>query len=373
VPSGITVYRDSYISLKKTLALFRDFPHLALYVRRLWFNGCYVAETSRYIFDIIKHCQNLQSVTLPWTTVRHGDVSDWLAVLGEGNGRGLHNLEFLSNDLKTSQTLSPPTQVDHEALGDSKLDFSGLTRLKVFGNTTFKPICDADLAVMARTATNLEEVHVTGTDAVTIDGILSLLLASSATIRVLEYSPRSAGGFEHPAPSQSEVLADYHICSLLAKCPHLDDLTISLPSICPDFFATDGPVYSGDLQVRIAGICTHDVQEVVTDMRHERNRIALQDTLHQARALIETRDQCGDDLDIEILTSNYIFEPRQSMVHGNFQLAELATEGHWPGVQLPSGKGPYGQSGLYGKEEAPYTCISERRYMEGLEHGYINF
>ncbi|KAI4124895.1 MAG: hypothetical protein LQ341_007024, partial [Variospora aurantia] len=73
-----------------------------------------------------------------------------------------------------------------------------------------------------------------------------------------------------------------------------------------------------------------------------------------------------------------IFEPSQSLVHADLSVGRFLSDGSWPVAgQKTSTKGPYGQSqtttGQYGKDEQPYSCISEREFVEGLRKGYISF
>ena len=64
------------------------------------------------------------------------------------------------------------------------------------------------------------------------------------------------------------------------------------------------------------------------------------------------------------------------------------SDGLWPAQQTVSSKGPYGQTGLYGKTEeepegeeekyrwgfrGPYSCISEEEFWEGVAKGYVHF
>ena len=47
----------------------------------------------------------------------------------------------------------------------------------------------------------------------------------------------------------------------------------------------------------------------------------------------------------------------------------------WPVSKRISGKGPYGQTGIYGpgKDEGPYSYISEHAFRDGLQRSYISF
>lgn len=75
--------------------------------------------------------------------------------------------------------------------------------------------------------------------------------------------------------------------------------------------------------------------------------------------------------------AHWIFEPAKRLVHGNFELAEMMSEFTWPPSKNRSGKGPYRQAGLHeqggGKDDAPYECVDEGTFMEGLARGYVSF
>ena len=169
--SGVVVYRDSFRLLKKTAKLLTDFPEIASHVRRVWFNGFYVAESSQCIFDILRNCRNLRSATLPWITLRHGQMEGWVRLLDHGAGNSpLSSLELLAVDLKESQKVNPANGVDNRVAEHQGMDFGQLTRLKMFGNTNFNPICDDDLKQIAKTARSLREIHITGMSSISIEG-----------------------------------------------------------------------------------------------------------------------------------------------------------------------------------------------------------
>ncbi|KAH0565761.1 hypothetical protein GP486_000831 [Trichoglossum hirsutum] len=169
--AATAVYRDSFRLLKKTARLLTDFPEIAFHVRRVWFNGFYVAESSQYIFDILRNCRNLRSATLPWTTVRHGQIEDWVRLLDHGVGNlALSSLELLAVDLKESQKANPANGADYRVTEHQEVNFGQLTRLKVFGDSNLHPICDDDLKRIAKTAHNLREIHITRTSSIGING-----------------------------------------------------------------------------------------------------------------------------------------------------------------------------------------------------------
>lgn len=178
-------------------------------MRRIWFEGYHGAETKDLIFSILRNCDALLYVTLPWTALRYGSARDWSYVCGpHRQGSSIESLELLAIDLKESQTNSAANQVDQKPLllnvhpssggsDGSAVDFSNLKRLKIYGNSNFMPIVDLDLMRIARTATGLREIHITRTTTVTLSrGVMTLMKASQASLELVEYSPLSECGQE---------------------------------------------------------------------------------------------------------------------------------------------------------------------------------
>ena len=170
-PTGTAVYRDPFASLKQTVRNFNDFPELASKIKRMWFHGFYTAETNRMIFESLKNCTNLTSLSVPWTTIRHLDANSWRSLL-VGNGKPLESLELQCIDPTSQQAAEKENQIDLEAL--QSVNFNQLRRLKIFGDTTFMPITDDDLFAISRTATQLEEFHMTCISTITIDGVMAV-------------------------------------------------------------------------------------------------------------------------------------------------------------------------------------------------------
>lgn len=174
-------------------------------MRRIWFEGYHGAETARLIFSILRNCDALRYVTLPWTVLRHGSSRDWSYVCGRNRlGNSIESLELLAVDLKESQKNNAANQIDQKPLLHSAggaVDFSNLTRLKIYGNSNFMPIKDLDLIQIARTATNLREIHITCTTTVTLSGgVMALIEASQGSLEFVEYAPLSECGHEVPRP-----------------------------------------------------------------------------------------------------------------------------------------------------------------------------
>lgn len=369
-PSSIAVYRDPYHSLRKTLQLFESNPALACCVHRISFVGYYGAETNAMIFGILRRCSNLDYVTLPWTALRYGSTEDWSRLLGRNEEcHSLSSLELLAVDLKQSQIVNATNQIDKKPLSSPRVDFSGLKRLKIFGQSNFMPLTDDDLIAISHTAVNLRTLHITGTASVTMDGIGALTNSSDQTLEILEHSPLIANGFEHPDPNSLRGQKQ-HLCPRILECPRLRDLSLSLPSICEDLFSDASVNWSGEMQIRTGTVCgRHPVSLKTSEMA----QVKYWRILEQARSLMSLREKEGVELDIEIYINNLIFEPRRYRVHGNLDVAEVASDGRWPPDKSQSSKGPYGQTGLYGKDEGPYEIVSEDVFKQGLSKHYISF
>lgn len=368
--SSIAVYRDPYYSLRKTLQLFESNPALAWCVRRISFVGYHGAETNAMIFRILRCCTNLEHVTLPWTALRYGSTEDWSRLLGRNEDRhSISSLELLAVDLKQSQIDNATNQVDKKPLRSPRVNFSGLKRLKIFGQSNFMPLTDDDLIAMSHTAVNLRDLHVTGTASVTIDGIGALANSSDATLEILEHSPLADDGFEHPDPV-SLCGQRQHLCPKILECSSLRNLSLSLPSICEDLFADVSLNWSSEVQIRTGTVCGRHPISLKTSAQAQTKFWRV---LDQARSLMSLREHEGVELDIEIFINNWIFEPRRFRVHGNLDIAEVVSDGRWPPEKTSSSKGPYGQTGLYGKDEGPYEVVSEDVFKQGLSKHYVSF
>ena len=365
-PSSIAVYRDPYLSLRKTMQLFSQYPVLALSVRRIWFNGYNGAETNTLIFNILEYCTNLDCLTLPWTTLRYGSTKNWSRLLrARLDVRQPLSLEFLAVDLGHKKTVDLEKHIDEQPLDSISVDFGRVERLKIFGNANCRPITDDDLFAIARTAKNLRELHITGTSTISIDGLMALVETSREKLEVLEYSPLAKDGFEHPKPLSSKHHG--HLCEHLLECPKLRSLSISMASLCEQLLSEYSINWAGEVQIRVDSLCNHPMSDA--EARHRFWRI-----LDLARQLMEFRNQQeGIGLDIQLFVNYWIFEPRRSLVHGNVAMGQILSDNTWPIANIASSMGPYGQTGLYGKDEGPYSCITEEEFLEGLMRGYISF
>ena len=368
--SSIAVYRDPYYSLRKTLQLFEGNPALARCVRKISFVGYYGAETNAMIFGILRRCTKLEYVTLPWTALRYGNMDDWSRLLGRNEEyHSISSLELLAVDLKQAQIEKATNQLDNKPLNSPRVDFSGLKRLKIFGQSNFMPLTDDDLITISHTAVNLRHLHITGTASVTIDGIGALANSSDATLEIIEHSPLTADGFGRLDPTVLRGQKE-HLCPKILECPRLRNLSLSLPSICEDLFADGSVRWSGEMQIRTGTVCGRHAVSLKTS---ETAQSKFWSILDQARSLMSLREKDGVQLDIEIFINNWIFEPRHFRVHGHLDVAELVSDGTWPADKSRSSKGPYGQTGLYGKDEGPYSVVSEDVFKQGLSRHYVSF
>jgi len=362
-PRGEKVYRDPFLNLKKSRELFTRFPEISSCVRRLWFDGLYVPETDIHIMATAKSCFNLASLTIPWTVLRHGSAKEWADLLGIRREMPLRSLELLATNLTANQLASAMEAERQSPLDNVMVNFSQLKRLKLFGDSNFSPINDNDLQAISRTANHLEEFQITCMSTVTIEGVMAIVKASQQTLRLLEHSPRSQDGFNHPDPGS--LSENEHICETLTNCPKLEDLSISIPSMCSKLFSNDSVRWKGDCQVRALNICGHEDHKT-TNASIE----AMKAVLNQSRKLIAKRasGRFPESLTIELFYADNIFDPHVNAVHGEFSLAELISMGTWPDAKQPSRKGPYGSTGLYGKknEEYLFDRIHEIDFFSGV-------
>ncbi|RPA96059.1 hypothetical protein L873DRAFT_1695904 [Choiromyces venosus 120613-1] len=352
------VYQHPYTSVKSTVSLLRDYPHIAQHVRRLWFNGIYQFDTSRYIFDVLSTCTNLRTAAIPWTSLRYGTEADWTRLMSFPQ---LTSIEFLAVDLKDSHVSAEANHTDNGVL--PSLDFSRITRLKIFGDSNLMPITDTDLMTIARSATSLQEIHITGSTSITIKGLAALVFASRSSLKLLEYKPLSDSGFTHPSSVESHP--QIHICALLASCPRLEDLAITLPTACPELFSHHAVAWHETVRLRIAG------SGVCRFATVDGNIEEFSKLLDSARELLAEKK----DLGVEISVGKFLFDTKAKLVHGNYKSAKVVSEMGWAPLEHVSLKGPYGATGLYGDDDVKgeWSAISEEEFWEGMRWGFVKF
>ena len=362
----VAVRRDPFGSLKHTDRLFAEVPAVARHVRRLWLNDFHDAASDRRMLSTVSSCPELEILSVPWTVLRRGTAEDWIDLLNNDTGTGtpLKSLELKSLCLKALPAKELEDDETPNPLRDPRVDFSALERLKIFGNTLHKPICDEDLHLIARTATNLKCLDFTNLSTITVEGMLALVRASRDTLRVLEHSPRSDDGFYHPNPGH----IDEHICDFISHLPQMRDLSFSTPHMCAALFANHEVKWTGECQVRTLDVCGCS-----TDATPTRAHLAsIRATFDAARALIAAKARVRRELNIEIFYAGCIFEPGKGLVHGDFAVAEVSSGGQWPRAKRVSTKGPYGSTGVYGRKEGSWEAVGEEEWVEGVEKGWIS-
>jgi hypothetical protein len=123
---------------------------------------------------------------------------------------------------------------------------------------------------------------------------MSLVEASRMHLEVIEHSPLSAGGFEHPNAELDEQ--GKHWCSRIVSCSQLTDLSISLPTVCPELFNDHYVQWKGDVHLRAAGICGLAQSLEST----ESSWMSLTNLLEACRSLIAARRNTSVNLNVEI-------------------------------------------------------------------------
>ena len=222
-------------------------------------------------------------------------------------------------------------------------------------------------------------------------GVIAIVKASRSTLRVLEHSPRSDEGFSHPHPGS--ISTSEHLCALLTSCPRLRDLSISMPSMCPQLFSNPDVRWSGECQVRATHLCPHfatsdsSVLSMPTGMEILDGTVAPRPSSHASNhelahtlstVLSTARSLCEAvrprNLSVELFFAGCVFDPVPGRVHGAFGWPSLITHGAWPAVWEPSCKGPYGSTGLYGKDDVEkiWQCVTEAEYLHGVRSGLVS-
>lgn len=367
--NGTLVYKEPFGALRKTAAFLRKFPSVAAKIRRLWLHGFNAADTDADISTIIRCCSNLNSVSLPSIVIRRLPACDLQRLLVSKTGNKLKSLELQASDL-TKLQMEDRTNFRNLRPLDN-VDFSTLRRLKFIGDSASLPVKDTDLLAIARTATNLEEFHITCLSTISIEGVMAIVEASQQTLRVLDHSPRSQDGFFHPHPGYLPS-SEHHICDILASCPKLESLSISVPSMCATLFSNPNVRWNGECQVRAALLCNQPAKP-----SRDTSHASLRSLLSTARDLTTSRamSRFPVDLYIELFFAECIFEPGFSSVHGVFPAHYLPSGGEWPNERWPSRKGPYGSTGLYGKEleeeEESFESVPEEEFLRGVGAGWF--
>ena len=344
--------------LKKTADLFEHCPTLSLsYVRRIWFDGYYDAKESAIIFAILRRCKKLEDILLPWTALRHGTVADWSNLFGyKATRSSISSLKIQVMDFpKRAPATKKENLFDNEALEYFSVDFTCLASLRFFGKSTFRTITDKDLIAIARTAINLRELYMSkgACRGVSPKGVGALIRSSQLSLEVLDLE-----GASNMDSSEVERHGDYkHIglSQLVAQCPLLRILRLQSIRTCRDIFSHENIAWRGKVQ-----ICSQAPQS------DEDTEILFQ-ILDQARGLMASRKRSDEEtVDIEILTATFVFEPRCSLVHGDYQKA-LHFRQPWVAEKKESHK----KVQMVGYVRAFPYCITEDEFKDGFNKGYV--
>src|SRR5947207_2337173 len=124
-----------------------------------------------------------------------------------------------------------------------------------------------------------------------------------------------------------------HLCEVVAACPKLETVSLSMPSICAALFANPAVNWSGDFQVSAATLCGHEERCQSNDPAATQT---LAELLEQSRQLVLMHKYAYASKDlyiklyIKLFFADCIFEPGYSVVHGNFLLAQSLSEGTRP-------------------------------------------
>lgn len=136
----------------------------------MWLCGFHTFDTDDWTFKSIHACQNLTSLSVPWTLLRRLTTADWTHLLRADGPVPLRSLELLAVDLSRKEIANADNKRPSLPLLSPNLNFGKLRKLKIFGDTNFMPITDEDLQQISRSATSLEEFHLTCLSTITIAG-----------------------------------------------------------------------------------------------------------------------------------------------------------------------------------------------------------
>lgn len=308
-PRGTIVKRDPHLNLRKTYKLLTQSSAVSQHVRRLWFDGFHTVTTDGWILSLAQACPNLEILTIPWTVLRRGRPEHWVALLKSttSDGRALRSLEVRSSHLTVDEAHQLDRTNVSDPLRDPRVSFRRLRRLRLSGDTRGSPVTDNDLLAIAKTATNLRSLQVTGSSTITVHGVMAVAKASDQSLRLLEYRPLPlATDKVWHLPADEEA----HDCSILSALPRLVEFDISLPSVCAKLFANPASIWRGTCTVRSDRVCSRMHKDKSQD---EAQR--LEQLLRSARLRLSERARLRGPLMIEIIHAGLRFRPDQSLVH----------------------------------------------------------
>lgn len=162
-------------------------------------------------------------------------------------------------------------------------------------------ITDKDLMAIARTANNLQELHMSNAASLGPKGIGALIRSSRLSLETLELDACS-----QMEPEQTEQYNDYsrlRIPQLIAQCPHLRSLRLQSVHTCREIFACEDVAWTGKVQIYLGVNRSFEVPQADEDTT------TLFQVLDQARCFMDSRKGLGHKI-VEIVTSRFVFEPR---------------------------------------------------------------
>ena len=161
--------------------------------------------------------------------------------------------------------------------------------------------------------------------------------------------------------------------------------------MCPHLFSNNDVRWSGECQVRATHLCSQYTSAPYQSIEKQHpNEMSIKPATNSPRSnhesahtlslvLSAARSLCEAvrprHLSVELFFAGCVFDPVPGRVHGAFGWSSLITHGAWPAVWEPSCKGPYGSTGLYGKDDVEkiWQCVSEAEYLHGVRSGLANF
>ena len=314
------------------------------------------------IFGILRQCEQLEDLVIPWTALRHGTVADWSSPFGSNAaGPRITALEIRANNLaKRSPALKKENNFCNNALDSPSVDFTHLVHFKLVGNSRFMTITDRDLMAIARTANNIRVLQMLNAASLGPKGIEALVRSSRLSLEVLEleHSPQ----MEPEETERYNSYGDLPLSQLVAQAPLLRRLKLQSLRTCRDIFACDDIAWAGNVQ-----ICLGNTNSASDLPRSDEDTEILYRVLDRVRHFMDLGRQTeAKSVQIEIFASGFVFEPKSSLVHGDFQTYSEFGE---PWLVEKKASSKCEQMAGYIRKY-PF-CITEDEFKDGLNKGFI--
>ncbi len=162
-------------------------------------------------------------------------------------------------------------------------------------------------------------------------------------------------------PEQSEqhnIYSHLRLSRLVSQCPRLRRLRLQSVRTCRDIFACDDIAWSGKVQIYLGINSSFQVPQ------SEEDTTILYQALDLTRLFMDSRTRSDDKVvEIEIFTSGFMFEPRRTLIHGDFPTTHAVRE-PW----LVEKKESRNNVQMFGYvREFPF-CITEDEFRDGYVH-----